>query len=411
VTDWLRDWPCIRLRDVCERTELTDPTRNPEETFLYVDVSSIDNEILEITSVNRLVGSQAPSRARKQIRAGDVIFATVRPTLRRIALVPPELDGQVCSTGYCVLRARSSVLDPQFLFFSLQTGGVSQEVEALQDGATYPAIRDGDLFALSIPLPPLEAQQDIARSLQAIRYSTACRRRELALERERKAALMHHLFTHGTGGETTKQTEIGEMPESWKIVRLGDVSQVAYGLTVNAARRNSTDTAPYLTVANITRGALKLGEIKAIGMLNGDAENYRLRAGDVLFVEGSGNPRLLGSAAVWNDDLPFALHQNHLIRARPDRAIVLPTWIMSYFNSDAGRDQLLGKATTSSGLHNINSRIISSLLLPTPPLSEQQVVMDILDASDRRRAAVDVEVAVLTELFHALLNALIPTAI
>ena len=215
---------------------------------------------------------------------------------------------------------------------------------------------------------------------------------------------MHYLFTHGTCGEPIKQTEIGEMPESWGVVRLGEISRVAYGLTVNAARRSGSELAPYLTVANVTRGALRLDDIKTIGMLNGDADSYRLCAGDVLFVEGSGNPKLLGSAAVWNDELPFALHQNHLIRARPDQARVLPGWIMSYFNSDAGRSQLLGKATTSSGLHNINSRFIASLQLPRPDMTEQRTIVGDYDKSDAYIAALAQETLLLDELFSGVLE-------
>lgn len=269
---------------------------------------------------------------------------------------------------------------------------------------TLPSLPRPDLENHLLPLPPIEVQQTIVAALSSIEEATASRRRELALERERKAALMHHLFTHGTRGEPTKQTEIGEMPESWYIARLADIAQISYGLTVNQARRESPDIAPYLTVANVTRGALRLDDIKPIGMLNGDANSYQLHSGDVLFVEGSGNPRLLGSAAVWNDELPFALHQNHLIRARPDQERVLPIWIMSYFNSDGGRSQVLGKATTSSGLHNINSRLIASLQLPLPQLDEQREIVSLYDLCDARIRAAERELESLAELFAAMLD-------
>jgi type I restriction enzyme S subunit len=113
-------------------------------------------------------------------------------------------------------------------------------------------------------------------------------------------------------------------------------------------------------------------------MLDGDAERYRLKQGDVLLVEGNGNPKLLGSAAIWNDELPFALHQNHLIRARPDQGKATPEWIMCYLNSDSGRAQLLGKAKTSSGLHSINSRLIAGLQVPLPSRDEQEEATHLL---------------------------------
>src|SRR5207249_3642377 len=109
-------------------------------------------------------------------------------------------------------------------------------------------------------------------------------------------------------------------------------------------RRNSNQRAPYLTVANVTRGSLRLSEVKEIGVQGDDFERYRLKKGDVLLIEGNGNPTLLGSAAVWNDELPFALHQNHLIRARPNQDFLLSDWLMNYINGDSGRAQLLGKA-------------------------------------------------------------------
>lgn len=97
-------WRVVRLGEVVKKTRQIDLHKKPDWSFRYVDVSSIDNESLRITSHQNFTGKEAPSRARKQISAGDVLFATVRPYLRRIAIVPSELDGHICSTAFCVLR-------------------------------------------------------------------------------------------------------------------------------------------------------------------------------------------------------------------------------------------------------------------------------------------------------------------
>ena len=78
-------WPLVRLGDVCESTSTINPTLQPNSIFLYVDISSVSNETLEIQETQELLGKDAPSRARKQIYSGDIIFATIRPTLQRIA--------------------------------------------------------------------------------------------------------------------------------------------------------------------------------------------------------------------------------------------------------------------------------------------------------------------------------------
>jgi type I restriction enzyme, S subunit len=107
---------------------------------------------------------------------------------------------------------------------------------------------------------------------------------------------------------------------------------------------------------------------------------------------------------MWNDELTFALHQNHLIRARPNQQMIIPRWLVEYMNSDSGRAQLLGKSKTSSGLHNINSQVVASLRVPLPPLPEQQEIASILSGCDAKIAALEREMALHEELFGALLE-------
>ncbi len=82
-------WETKRLGDVLEKTETVNPQQSPNTEFDYIDVSSVSNETLNIQETQRLKGKDAPSRARRLVRANDVLFATIRPTLRRIAIVPP----------------------------------------------------------------------------------------------------------------------------------------------------------------------------------------------------------------------------------------------------------------------------------------------------------------------------------
>jgi restriction endonuclease S subunit len=121
-------WRLVKLGDVCKNTDLVNPIAYPEKPFTYIDVSSVSNESYRIIETRRILGKDAPSRARKSIQADDVIFATVRPTLKRVAIIPSEFDGQVCSTGFCVLRANRKGLEPQYLYFLLLTEFVNQRV-------------------------------------------------------------------------------------------------------------------------------------------------------------------------------------------------------------------------------------------------------------------------------------------
>jgi len=177
----------------------------------------VNNKLFKIVDASTLKGADAPSRARKAIRRGDVIYATVRPTLKRVAYVSEQYHEQVCSTGYCVLRT-DETLDSRFLYFWLLTDDISKQVEGMQRGASYPAIRDSDVKKLPILIPPLSEQRCIAAVLSLLQQAIEEQERLIELTTELKKALMHKLFTEGTRGEPQKQTEIGHIPESWEVI-------------------------------------------------------------------------------------------------------------------------------------------------------------------------------------------------
>ena len=92
-----------------------DPSIFSHSYFKYIDVSGISSEKLVIVDTKEIQGIAAPSRARKEVKEEDIIFATVRPYLKRVAIVPKNLDGQVCSTAFCVVRANRNEIMPRFL--------------------------------------------------------------------------------------------------------------------------------------------------------------------------------------------------------------------------------------------------------------------------------------------------------
>jgi len=160
-------WVEKPLGDVICKTHTKDPRKNPELKFLYVDVSSVSNTTLEITEATELLGKDAPSRARRVISEGNVIFATVRPTLKRIAIVPNRLDGEICSTGYFVFKT-SDELNNRYLYYFLQSYCFMGEMEKLQSGASYPAVNDSQVKQTIIKYSSIIEQQSIVASLDKL---------------------------------------------------------------------------------------------------------------------------------------------------------------------------------------------------------------------------------------------------
>ncbi len=224
-------WAESSIGKVVVKTKQQDPRKKPCEVFQYVDVSAVSNASFKITGTTTTLGSEAPSRARKAIQTDDVLFATVRPTLKRIALVPSELDGAIASTGYCVLRCDKAKASPGFLYSFLISDHFTARMAGLERGASYPAVRDSDVTASWLPLPPLSEQKKIAHILSTVQRAIEAQAQIIQTTTELKKALMHKLFTEGLRHEPQKQTEIGPIPESWELVEIGDLGKCVTGST------------------------------------------------------------------------------------------------------------------------------------------------------------------------------------
>jgi len=146
-----------------------DPTKNPDRPFQYIDIASIDVITGAVSAAQELTGLEAPSRARKVVHAYDILVSTCRPTRGAIAVVPEALHGQICSTGFSVVRAKAGV-NPFYLHFALRLGSTLEQFRKWSTGSSYPAILDDDVSKTQIPLPLAKVQDQIAR---VVRCATA----------------------------------------------------------------------------------------------------------------------------------------------------------------------------------------------------------------------------------------------
>ena len=161
-------------------TEKRNPTLKPEEMFIYIDISAIDVTTGIITNPQQLLGEEAPSRARKVVREGDIIISTCRPTRGAIAIIPKEFDNQICSTGFSVIRTKDNV-DARYLHFILRSALVKEQFRKFSTGSSYPAILDSDVEKTIIPLPSIDEQNIIADKVFA-----ETRTRNLVIEKANK---------------------------------------------------------------------------------------------------------------------------------------------------------------------------------------------------------------------------------
>jgi len=141
-----------------------DPGSSPDDTFQYIDIAAVDVSAGIITNPQDVEGSDAPSRARKVVRAFDVIVSTCRPTRGAIAVVPVSLHNEIASTAFSVVRPRVG-LNPFYLHFALRMPSTLEQFRKWSTGSSYPAILDSDVKKTLIPVPSPEKQDEIAALL------------------------------------------------------------------------------------------------------------------------------------------------------------------------------------------------------------------------------------------------------
>jgi type I restriction enzyme, S subunit len=161
--------------------------------FDYIDISSVNNLTKQVEAPKRLPCSEAPSRARQRVRAGDVLVSMTRPNLNAVALVPHALDGATASTGFHVLRADTGT-EPAWLFHAMQSPQFVAAMSELVQGALYPAVRPKDIRAFSLFVPPKAAQREVVayldEQLSRLDFSVAALHRAQAnLKRYRASVL------------------------------------------------------------------------------------------------------------------------------------------------------------------------------------------------------------------------------
>jgi type I restriction enzyme S subunit len=160
-------WVKAKIADIVQPVPNARPQDEPDREFGYVDISSIDNETFQIMHTKRFLGKDAPSRAKRPIKAGDVLFSNVRTYLRNISVVPADCDADLCSTGFTVLRSNGAV-DPLFLFRYLLTDDFIDRITAMQTGTHYPATSDAAVLEQTVLVPPLPEQRRIAVQVDAL---------------------------------------------------------------------------------------------------------------------------------------------------------------------------------------------------------------------------------------------------
>ena len=162
-------WEKKAIGEVCSKKEnIKWKNENISTEYQYIDLSAVDRESKNISDTQIITKESAPSRAQQIVKTGDILFGTTRPTLKRFCLLADEYDGQICSTGFCVIRPNQNIISSDWMFYQFYNDEFYKYIEPLQKGANYPAVTDKDIMNYNIFVPPLPEQKRIVKELDTL---------------------------------------------------------------------------------------------------------------------------------------------------------------------------------------------------------------------------------------------------
>ncbi|MDT0501767.1 MULTISPECIES: restriction endonuclease subunit S [unclassified Halomonas] len=184
--------------------------QQPKQLFSYIDVSAIDNVKGKIGKPEIIEPENSPSRARKKVKPGTLIYSTIRPYLQNIAVVDEEIEPEpIASTAFAIISPLRGI-PARFLLHYLRSPVFVRYVESVQTGIAYPAINDKQFFSGICPVPPLTEQHRIVEKVDEL--MALCDRLEQQVGDQLEA---HEVLVDTLLDALTRSVDAAEVAENW----------------------------------------------------------------------------------------------------------------------------------------------------------------------------------------------------
>ena len=401
-------WEWVRLRDIV----YNHGQKKPTEKFSYIDIGSIDNTSQKLNDSEKIImPEKAPSRARRIVQLGDILYATVRPYLHNMCIVDKTLSyPPIASTGFAVMATFEGV-ERKYLFYFLLSPAFDSYANSNQNakGVAYPAINDKALYNALIPLPPLFEQHRIVEKLETLKplvdaYGRAAEEldelnrkfpgdlKKSLLRQAMEGKLVPQRKEEGTAAELIKRlascTDIEpksrvelntsamdfEIPHTWLWVEL---NQIVRFVDYRGKTPTKTTKGVFLvTSSNVKRGYWDFSRKEYISRKEYEERKERgiTEKGDIIFT----TEAPMGNCAI-NELEECSCGQRLITFKEYEKNTIDLRFLMYSILSPAFQKELLDNCTGTTA-KGIKAAKLKRLLLPLPPLLEQHRIAKKLES-------------------------------
>ena len=337
------------------------------------------------------------------LRENDILFARTGATTGKTHFV--RNPNPAVFASYLIRLRPKANTEASYLYAFFQSDAYWSQILDEKEGSAQPNVNGGKLSALRIPLVPQRIQQAVAHFLQCVRQKedgapgelpelpeplTSQRRvvvciQDLAAKIRSAQALRKQSIEEADAlGAALAHKLFGEVSNS---VRIQDIAEVRGGIQKGPHRVPGANPVRYLTVAHVQRNRILTGDPRFFEVTAAEFDRWRLIAGDVLIIEGNGSAEQIGRTAHFRGEIEHCVHQNHVIRMRPQGDKMVADYLNAFLNSPAGQDAVQAQSRTTSGLRTLSVGRIKQIRVPFPPIQEQMQIVAALETQKQQVTA------------------------
>lgn len=374
------EWSIGKLNDICQvRSEKYNPVNNLEKD--YIALEHIEQGIGRI---NRIGKSTETTSMKSIFQKGDILFGKLRPYLRKYWYA--EFDG-VCATEILPLITNKKC-DSRFCYYIIQQDNFIEYVDKGSFGTKMPRTSWNEMKEFLIPIPSLKEQEKISSILSSVDEQIEITDNLIEKTKELKKGLMQRLLTKGIGHSIFKNTEIGRIPEEWKVKRLNDISAEYNNSIVDGPFGSNLKTCDYtdegilvMQSNYITGGKFELRDVRYISEDKAkELVRSKTKSGDILMAKIGAN---FGMSEIIPEGIRYGVLSSNSLKIDLNDKIAINEFylfILKLFKQNGTIDKLASITAQPA----LSLKAIKELKVPVPTLNEQKQIALILSSVDEQ---------------------------
>jgi type I restriction enzyme S subunit len=369
------NWPKVRFGDVVRDVKAT-VDRETTDLTRFIAGEHMGSEDLHLRTWGDINGDYLGPAFHRSFRKGQVLYGSRRTYLKKVAVA--SFDGICANTTFVLESQNPDVLLPELLPFIMLTDAFTQHSIRESKGSINPYINWKDIAKYEFPLPPKDEQRRIADLLWAadecVEHWKLIHSQCDALRR----LLLHRCMRGQESAGSKRATTLGDLPRSWNILAIAEAGEVQLGRQRSPAYQTGEFTRPYLRVANVFDGFLKLDDVLDMDFNARDYATFALKPGDILLNEGQSR-ELVGRCAIYNGEIDGCCFQNTLIRFRA-KSGVHPRYAFYFLQHLFYSGEFAAVARQTTSIAHLGAERFCKLEMAIPPPDEQERLVRVLDA-------------------------------